>query len=289
MRRSILAVSAFAITMGAFGQTNTTVASAKKSTLDKILEDTSLGYFSEYAADFSTPNNAATLTPTLWTSIKAKYRVNKATSAFIAHTFSINQNELSNQDADGNRTNLDRYADNDFRVGAETWGKYNSNISYRNRARLETAASTDLAFGESGVAATDSDMVIRLRASHLVTTTIDRLTLTGIATFRKWFFNNEEANDKASEYDLIPTVVGEYAITDKVSAYAEYSKFLNQRSTEEITFLAEGYQELYIGSNISIAKSFNLGIFAHISGFRDAGMQLDEGTALRVQISGAIF
>ncbi len=289
MRKTFLAVSAFALTMGAFAQTNTTTTSVKKSTFDKIKEKTSLGYFSEYGAELSNPNSSANLRPNIWNSIKAKYQVNKATSAFIAHTFTLNQFEESNRDDDGNRTNLRRYTDSDIRIGAETWGKYNSNVSFRNRVRLETAANGDLAFGPSGVVGDDADMLGRIRASHLATTTVGRLSLTGVATFRKWFFNDAEVADNASQFDLIPTAVAEYAITDKVTAYAEYSKFIMHRGTEEISFVEEGYQELYMGSNISIASGFNLGIFAYLSGFGAAGMVPDENMAMRIQVSGAIF
>jgi hypothetical protein len=277
MRKSILAVSTFALTMGAFAQTNTTVTSAKKSTFDKIKENTSLGYFSEYAGpNLQKPSNTEDVSANLWTSIKAKYKINDSTKAFIAHTFTLNQHSETVENEE-----LERYTDEDFRVGVETWGKYNSNISFRNRIRLETPSENA---GE-----VKAHKTARVRISHLATTTIDRLSLTGVATMRKWFYNQSELNDNTEKYELIPTAVAEYAITDSVSAYAEYSQFLDHRPEESLTFLEQGYQELYLGSNISIASGFNLGVFAVLSGSKNSGMKPSENTALSVQLSGAIF
>lgn len=272
MKKMILALSTLALTTGAFAATSattaTTTTSTKKSTMDKILAKSSLGYFTEYTgpklsdtSDFSSANT--------WNQLKAKYKINKSTKVFVSHAFGVDQE--ANDDGE-------QYSFDDVRAGVETWSKYAKGIKYRNRVRLESPHGSE----------SIKDKVVRMRASHLVTGNIDsRQSLTGIATFYKWFYSNSDV--ERSQYDVVNTAVYVYALSDKLSLYTEYDLTVSQLAGKSTNTLEAVGQAAYLGVNYSFNKHLTLGTFAYMDGGLHGGMNISDDTQLRIQLSGSIF
>ncbi len=277
MKKSILTLAVLSLSVSAFSATNTTITNVKKAKTNSFLKNTSLGYFSEYAgAKFEDTSDTKGVDAGAWNSIKAKYKVNDSTKVFVAHTFTLNQHEENSKGED-----QDTYTDEDFRVGVESWSNYTKAIKFRNRVRLE---SPSLGGGD-----VKGHKTARLRASHLVTGSVGRLSLTGVATMRKWFYNQEKLNQDNEKYEIIPTFVAEYSITDKLTAYAEYSQFLDHVGGEELSFIKAGAQEIYLGANYNVGKALTVGVFGYLDGSNQAGMNASEDSRLVVQLSGSIF
>lgn len=251
---------------------STTSTTTKKSTMDKILENTSLMYFTEYTGpnlkDTSDYSGANT-----WNQVSARYSLDKSTAIFASNAFVVNQQAKAGEN---------QYVVDDYRIGAEKWSAYSNGLTYRNRARLESAGQ---AYDKG------SDRTVRLRASHLVTHTYNNThNISGIVTFRKWFYNNQQAQSDNSQYDLIPTIAYQYSITDKLSAYTEYSYGLSHQAQSATTDAQKAFQEVYIGANYNINRALTLGTFLYSSGGPgNSGMRMNGDTSLKLQLSGMIF
>lgn len=282
MKKTILALTMATIATGALATstTSTVKTSIKQSKLEKFLKNSRLTYYSQYSgARFNGTNDAKTVGANFWNQVKFSHSIGGGVNVFTSHAFQVNQ---FSEKSDG--TKQDQYLVDDFRVGIEKWSNYTKNISYRNRIRLESPSKD---YGEI-----KAHKNARIRASHLVTTTINSVHgLTGIISGGKWIYNNAEDQEKNSQYYLNLYGGYQYNFTSKFSAAVQYDFSVSNRA--DINGLldnARNYQEIYLGTNYTLNKALTLGTYLHTKGGSgDSGMKIDDNTFINVQLSGRIF
>jgi hypothetical protein len=274
MKKQLVTLAALAITTTALAAPSNKSVTSTKSTAQKILDKTSMGYFVDYLGaklqDMSDTRDAAA-----WTQLKARYAGDNGITYFLSNAFVINQENLN---ADGDTQNT--YVIDDFRVGLEKWSAYTKDIKFRNRIRIESPSEAEQ----------QANRAVRLRASHLVLTTLaNRHNLAGFLGWRNWFYNSEQNMDEVSRFEFLPSVSYSYKITDKLSAYTDYTFAHQHVAGENALEMKKGWSEMHFGANYSVAKALNVGAFVYYFMGSDNFVRMDQDAQLKVQLSGAIF
>lgn len=281
MKKTILALSTALVATSAMAASTATVTTSTSETkLQKFLKNSRLTYYSEYSGpNLDDTSDAKATGSNAWSQVKFSHSIGGGVNVFTSHAFQLNQ-----FDEDSKGGEQDQYLVDDFRVGVEKWSNYTKAISYRNRIRLESPSED---FGE-----VKAHKNYRLRASHLVTTTINNVHgLTGLISGRKWFYTNADDQYSNSQYDVNFYAGYQYNITDKLSAALQYDfSVANRADVNGLLDNARSYQEIYIGTNYSFNNALSLGTYLHTTGGSgDSGMKIDENTFIDVQLSGRLF
>lgn len=282
MKRAILALTTAAFTTGvlAASSTSTVTTSTKETKLQKFMKKSRLTYYSQYSgARIDNASDSKAVGANTWNQVKFSHSLDGGVNVFTSHAFQVNQFD---EKADG--TKQDQYLVDDFRVGSEIWANYSKNISYRNRIRLE---SPSIDYGE-----VKAHKRLRIRASHLVTTTLNSVHgLTGIISGTKWIYNNAKDQEANSQYSINLYGGYQYNFTSKFSAALQYDfSMTNRVAVNGFLDSARSYQEIYIGTNYSFNSALSLGTYLHTKGSSgDSGMTPDKDTYINVQLSGRLF